>query len=55
MGRREDHQPRCGPETGFWPDGNAEEEAHPQDLPADVGSPLLLQRVSLGVLDEIRH
>lgn len=27
--------------------------AHPEDLPADVSDPLLLQGVSLGVLDQI--
>lgn len=27
--------------------------AHPEDLPADVGDPLLLQGVALGVLDQV--
>lgn len=26
---------------------------HPEDLPADVGDPLLLQGVALGVLDQV--
>lgn len=30
-------------------------DAHPEDLSADVGRPLLFQRVALGVLDQIRH
>lgn len=29
--------------------------SHPENLPADVRRPLLLQRVALGVLDEVRH
>lgn len=27
--------------------------AHPEDLPADVGDPLFLQGVALGVLDQV--
>lgn len=26
---------------------------HPQDLPADVGDPLLLQRVPFGIFDQV--
>lgn len=29
--------------------------SHPEDLPADVGDPLLLQRVPFGVFDQIRY
>lgn len=29
--------------------------SHPEDLPADVGDPLLLQRVPFGVFDQVRH
>lgn len=29
--------------------------SHPEDLSADVGDPLLLQRVPFGVFDQIRH